>query len=97
MGPIIFAQKFLYTKLVRYHEVILWGFEAKIVFGAKPGLEIRLFKKNSRRKKLKTQGKNSITQEQNSRIRYNFNSIPSTKAKNYLQRYFFQLKSWDIT
>ena len=30
-----FAQKFLYTKLVRYHEVILWGFEAKIVFGAK--------------------------------------------------------------
>ena len=29
------AQKFLYTKLVRYHEVILWGFEAKIVFGAK--------------------------------------------------------------
>ena len=63
MGPIIFAQKFLYTKLVRYHEVILWGFEAKIVFGAKPGLEIRLFEKNSRRKKLKTQGKNSITQE----------------------------------
>ena len=29
------AQKFLYTKLVRYHAVILWGFEAKIVFGAK--------------------------------------------------------------
>ena len=61
------------------------------------GLEIRLFEKNSRRKNLKTQGKNSITQEQNSRIRQNFNRIPSTKAKNYLQWYFFQLKSWDIT
>ena len=35
MGPKKFAQKFLYTKLVRYHEVILWGFEAKIVSGAK--------------------------------------------------------------
>ena len=35
MGPKIFAQKFLYTKLVRYHDAILWGFEAKIVFGAK--------------------------------------------------------------
>ena len=30
-----FAQKFLYTKLVRYHVAILWGFDAKIVFGAK--------------------------------------------------------------
>ena len=30
-----FAQKFLYTKLIRYREVILWGFGAKIVFGAK--------------------------------------------------------------
>ena len=35
MGPKNFAQKFLYTKLVRYHEDILWGFEAKTVFGAK--------------------------------------------------------------
>ena len=33
MGPKIFAQKFLYTKLVRYHDAILWGFEAKIVLG----------------------------------------------------------------
>ena len=32
---VIFAQKFLYTKLVRYHKVMLRGFEAKIVFGAK--------------------------------------------------------------
>ena len=56
------------------------------------GLEIRLFEKNSRRKKLKTQGKNSITQEQNSRIRQNFDRIPSTKAKNYLQRYFFSIE-----
>ena len=30
-----FAQKFLYNKLVRYHVAILWGFEAKIVCGAK--------------------------------------------------------------
>ena len=35
MGPKIFAQKFLYTKLVWYHDATLWGFEAKIVFGAK--------------------------------------------------------------
>ena len=35
MGPKIFAQKFLYTKLVRYHDAILWGFEDKIVFEAK--------------------------------------------------------------
>ena len=35
MGPKKFAQKFLYAKLVRYHEVILWSCEAKIVFGAK--------------------------------------------------------------
>ena len=35
MGPKKFAKKFLYTKLVRYHEVILWGLEAKIVFRAK--------------------------------------------------------------
>ena len=34
MGPKNFAQKFLYTKLVRYHVAILWGFEAKIVFRA---------------------------------------------------------------
>ena len=32
-------------------------------FAFKAGLEIRHFEKNSRRKKLKTQGKNSITQE----------------------------------
>ena len=36
-----FAQKFLYTKLVRYHEVILWGFAAKIVFGAKQASNIQ--------------------------------------------------------
>ena len=41
MGPKKFAQKFLYTKLVRYHEVILWGFEAKIVFGAKQASNIQ--------------------------------------------------------
>ena len=41
MGPKIFAQKFLYTKLVRYYEVILWGFEAKIVFGAKQASNIQ--------------------------------------------------------
>ena len=35
MGPKIFAQKFLYTKLVRYHDATLWGFEAKIVFQPK--------------------------------------------------------------
>ena len=35
MGPKKFAQKFIYAKLVRYHEVILWSCEAKIVFGAK--------------------------------------------------------------
>ena len=34
MGPKKIAQKFLYTKLVWYHEVILLGFEAKIVFWA---------------------------------------------------------------
>ena len=32
MGPKNFAQKFLYTKLVRYHDATLWGFEAKKVF-----------------------------------------------------------------
>ena len=41
MGPKNFAQKFLYTKLVRYYEVILWGFEAKIVFGAKQASNIQ--------------------------------------------------------
>ena len=35
MGPKKFAQRFLYAKLVSYHEAILWSFEAKIVFGAK--------------------------------------------------------------
>ena len=34
MGPKQIAQKFLYTKLVRFHVAILWGFEAKIVFWA---------------------------------------------------------------
>ena len=42
MGPKNFAQKFLYTKLARYHEVILWGFEAKIVFGAKQFSNIQI-------------------------------------------------------
>ena len=41
MGPKKFAQKILYTKLVRYHEVILWGLEAKIVFGAKQASNIQ--------------------------------------------------------
>ena len=36
MGPKNFARKFLYTKLVRYHVAILWGFEAKIVFQGYP-------------------------------------------------------------
>ena len=35
MRPKKYAQKFLYAKLVRYHVAILWGFEAKIVCGAK--------------------------------------------------------------
>ena len=35
MGPKNFSQKFLYTKLVRYHVAILWGFDAQIVFWAK--------------------------------------------------------------
>ena len=35
MGPKKFAQKFVYAKLIRYHEAILWSFDAKIVFGAK--------------------------------------------------------------
>ena len=35
MGPNKFDQKCLYTKLVRYHEAILWSFEVKIVSGAK--------------------------------------------------------------
>ena len=35
MGPKTFARRFLHTKLVRYHVAILWGFEAKIVCGAK--------------------------------------------------------------
>ena len=34
MGPKKLAQKFLSTKLVRYHVAILWSFEAKIVFRA---------------------------------------------------------------
>ena len=42
MGPKIFAQKFLYVKLVRFHEVILWDFEAKIVFGAKQVSNIQI-------------------------------------------------------
>ena len=35
MGPKKFAQKFLYPKLIGYHEAILWSFDAKIVFGVK--------------------------------------------------------------
>ena len=42
MGPKFFAQKFLYTELVRYHAIILWGFEAKIVFGAKQVSNIQI-------------------------------------------------------
>ena len=41
MGPKFLALKFLYTKLVRYHDAILWGFEAKIVFGAKQASNIQ--------------------------------------------------------
>ena len=46
-----FALKFLYTKLVRYHDAILWGFEAKIVFEPKQVsiiqiLHYKLAKKN---------------------------------------------------
>ena len=34
MRPKIFAQKFIYSKLVIwYHDAILWGFEAKIAIG----------------------------------------------------------------
>ena len=42
MGPKNFAQKFLYTKLVRYHVAILWGFDAKIVFWAKQVVNIQI-------------------------------------------------------
>ena len=35
MGPKKFAQKFVYAKFIRYHEVILWSFDAKIIFGDK--------------------------------------------------------------
>jgi len=42
MGPKNVAQKFLYAKLVRYHAVILWGFEAKLVFGAKQVSNIQI-------------------------------------------------------
>ena len=42
MGPKSFAQKFLYMKLVRYHDAILWGFEAKVVLGAKQFSQIRI-------------------------------------------------------
>ena len=42
MGPKIFAQKFLYTELVRYHAVILWGFKAKLVLGAKEVSNIQI-------------------------------------------------------
>ena len=35
MGPKKFARKFLYAKLIRYHEAILWSFDAKIDFRAK--------------------------------------------------------------
>jgi len=40
-GPKKFAQKILYTKLVKYHEVILWGLEAKIFLGAKQACNIQ--------------------------------------------------------
>ena len=42
MGPKIFAQKFLYTKLVRYHVDILWRFIAKKVLGAKQVSNIQI-------------------------------------------------------
>ena len=53
MGPKNFAQKFLYTKLLRYHDAILWGFEAKIVFGAKrvSNIQIPDFSLSVRQKK----------------------------------------------
>ena len=35
MGPKKVSQKFVYAKLIRYHEAILWSFDAKIVFGVK--------------------------------------------------------------
>ena len=49
-------------------DIVIWYSSSKITLAkaranAKAGLEIRHFEKNSRRKKLKTQGKNSITQE----------------------------------
>ena len=53
MGPKKFAQKFLYAKLIRYHEAILWSFDAKIVFGAKqvhkiqiPDFKLSVWQKN---------------------------------------------------
>ena len=42
MGPNFFDQKFLHTKLVRYHAVILWGSKAKIFFGAKQVSNIQI-------------------------------------------------------
>ena len=42
MVPKKIAQKSLYAKLVRYHVAILWGFEAKIVCGAKQVSNIQI-------------------------------------------------------
>ena len=55
MGPNFLDQKFLYTKLVRYHVVILWGSKAKIVFGAKQvsNIEILLILPYQLGKKIK--------------------------------------------
>ena len=46
--------------------VSIWKCGFKLL--STPGLQIRHFEKNSRAKKLITQGKNSITQQKNSRI-----------------------------
>ena len=53
MRPKKFAQRFLYAKLVRYHEAILWSFEAQIVLEANqvgniqiPDLTLSVGKKN---------------------------------------------------
>ena len=42
MGPKKLAQKFVYAKLIMYHEAILWSFDAKIVFGAKQVCKIQI-------------------------------------------------------
>ena len=63
----------------------------------RPAFFIRHFEKNSRTKKLKTQGKNSITQGQNSRLRQS-SQICSTKTSLYyyfLGQIFWQ--NWNIS